>query len=77
MNGCAGHRGACNKGVRLSVFVHACPAQGDGGSTSTGSRAEHTRAAIISVETDHTQRRRSWQYRHAFYIYCVSLFLCL
>ncbi|KAF5831381.1 hypothetical protein DUNSADRAFT_13197 [Dunaliella salina] len=51
--------------------------EGDGAGTSTGGRTEHTRAAIISVETDHTQRKRSWQYHHAFTIYCVSLFLVL
>jgi hypothetical protein len=38
---------------------------------------EQTRAAIISVETDRTQRKRSWQHRHAFTIYCLALFLCL
>uniref|UniRef100_A0A7S3VLA4 Uncharacterized protein n=1 Tax=Dunaliella tertiolecta TaxID=3047 RepID=A0A7S3VLA4_DUNTE len=51
--------------------------EGDGAGSSTGSRTEHTRAAIISVETDHTQRKRSWQYHHAFSIYCISLFLVL
>mmetsp|Transcript_31022 Transcript_31022/g.68826 ORF Transcript_31022/g.68826 Transcript_31022/m.68826 type:complete len:479 (-) Transcript_31022:805-2241(-) len=51
--------------------------EGDGGSTSTGSRVEHTRAAIISVETDYTQHHRSWQMRNAFNIYCLALFNCL
>ncbi|GIL90052.1 hypothetical protein Vretimale_18111 [Volvox reticuliferus] len=48
-----------------------------GPSTSTGSRNETTRAAIISVESDYTIYSRTWQQRNAFYIYCTSLFLCL
>lgn len=49
----------------------------DGASTSSGARVEHTRAAIISVETDYSQASRSWQMRNAFHIYCVALFFCL
>uniref|UniRef100_A0A7S0WNE4 Equilibrative nucleoside transporter n=1 Tax=Chlamydomonas leiostraca TaxID=1034604 RepID=A0A7S0WNE4_9CHLO len=51
--------------------------EGDGASTSTGQRVEHTRAAIISVESDYTQATRSWQHKHAFTLYCAALFFCL
>ena len=51
--------------------------EGDGASTSTGSRQEHTRAAIISVESDYSLYSRTWQQRNAFHIYCLSLFMCL
>mmetsp|Transcript_26384 Transcript_26384/g.78336 ORF Transcript_26384/g.78336 Transcript_26384/m.78336 type:complete len:479 (-) Transcript_26384:1148-2584(-) len=44
---------------------------------SSGPRTEHTRTAIVSVETDYTQQGRSWQRRNAFYIYCAALFCCL
>lgn len=50
---------------------------GDGAGTSSGSRTEYTRAAIISVESDYTQIGRSWQRRNAFHIYCLALFFCL
>lgn len=50
--------------------------EGDGAASSSGSRTEYTRAAIISVETDYTQASRSWQRLHAFPIYCAALFLC-
>ena len=40
--------------------------EGDGASTSTGSRQEHTRAAIISVESDYSLYSRTWQQRNAF-----------
>lgn len=50
--------------------------EGDGAATSSGSRTEYTRAAIISVESDYSQHSRSWQRQHAFYIYCLALFFC-
>jgi hypothetical protein len=41
----------------LSLLPGHTHSQGDGPSTSTGQRPEHTRAAIISVETDFSQVR--------------------
>ena len=39
-------------------------------------RTETTRAAIISVESDYSLQGRTWQWRNAFHIYCVALFVC-
>ena len=50
--------------------------EGDGAGTSSGGRTETTRAAIISVESDYSQQGRTWQWRNAFNIYCVALFVC-
>ena len=41
-----------------------------------GGRTETTRAAIISVESDYSQQGRTWQWRNAFHIYCLALFVC-
>eukprot|EP00798_Chlamydomonas_sp_ICE-L_P016322 gene16322-22512_t len=44
---------------------------------SDGTQEVHRRAAIISVESDYSQRSRSWQMRNAFIIYCFALLMCL
>ncbi len=60
--------------VRQSALLQS---DTSGPGSSTGARVEHTRAAIISVESDFSQAGRSWQHRHAFTIYCIALFFCL
>lgn len=60
----------------LTVVEGNDPAPGTSASAGT-SHVEHTRAAIISVETDYSQLSRGWQHRFAFWIYCAALFCCL